>query len=87
MRPLILLRDAGLCQVCKAAGILTPGCNTVDHIINKAAGGTDDPSNLRTICKPCHQAKTQTEANAGRVASGMSTTSAAPLVRVGWLLL
>ena len=62
LRPLILARDGGLCQACRRAGILTPGCNIVDHILNKANGGTDAPENLETICAPCHKEKTQREA-------------------------
>ena len=27
---------------------------TVDHIIQRADGGTDAPVNLRSLCKPCH---------------------------------
>lgn len=91
LRPLILERDAGLCQVCLAAGVLTPGCNIVDHIVNKAAGGTDDPANLRTICKPCHTIKTQGEANARHKAPAPPGAGPAelapPVVTVGWLRL
>ena len=29
---------------------------TVDHIIAKAHGGTDHPSNLRAACAPCNYA-------------------------------
>lgn len=64
-RKRILVRDCGLCQPCKRLGRLTLA-NIVDHIINKAAGGTDDDENLQLICKPCHTAKTTTEAQAGR---------------------
>jgi 5-methylcytosine-specific restriction enzyme A len=40
------------CQVCGRAG------SVVDHIIPRAAGGTDDPSNLQTLCARCHGQKT-----------------------------
>ncbi|WP_407047632.1 HNH endonuclease [Vibrio cholerae] len=33
----------------------------VDHIINKACGGTDAESNLQSLCKPCHKEKTRSE--------------------------
>lgn len=65
LRVSILRRDAGLCQVCAARGIVREG-STVDHVINKASGGTDDSSNLRVICDECHAAKTAREALAGR---------------------
>lgn len=61
LRKTILDRDGGLCQVCKAAGHITLA-NAVDHITPKAHGGTDDPSNLQSICLPCHGAKTAREA-------------------------
>lgn len=48
-----------------------PGCRrlavTADHIVNIAAGGAKyDPANYQSLCKPHHDAKTQTEANARR---------------------
>ena len=57
----VLARDCGLCQPCKRLGHITPNCNEVDHIRNKAQGGTDDEANLQTICRPCHVAKTAAE--------------------------
>jgi 5-methylcytosine-specific restriction protein A len=66
-RAAIMKRDAGLCQPCLQA---TPERVTrayaVDHIVNKAEGGTDDESNLRAICRACHKAKTQEESKRGR---------------------
>lgn len=38
----------------------------VDHIKPKAERGSDDEANLQSICKPCHDAKTQAEAARGR---------------------
>jgi len=60
----IMKRDSHLCQECKRNGIITQA-KEVDHIINKARGGTDDDSNLEAICTPCHKAKTVRERNAG----------------------
>ncbi|WP_372475018.1 HNH endonuclease [Gordonia tangerina] len=55
------LADHPICQ--------TPGCTAlateVDHRVNVAAGGTDDPSNLQSLCAPHHRAKTQAEAHRG----------------------
>jgi 5-methylcytosine-specific restriction protein A len=56
----ILHRDHGLCQ---------PGlkhneihvATAVDHKVQKADGGTDDPSNLQAICDACHREKTSSE--------------------------
>lgn len=36
-----------------------------DHIVNKAQGGTDDMDNLQSLCKPCHDQKTQQESKQG----------------------
>lgn len=44
----------------------TTQARAVDHIINKAAGGSDDPSNLQAICDACHAEKTSREGNGGR---------------------
>lgn len=84
IRKQILRRDAGLCQPCKRLGQITPNCNTVDHITAKAAGGSDESSNLQTICTPCHTAKTAREAQQGRdtpaSAVGKPSGSGAPIV-------
>jgi 5-methylcytosine-specific restriction enzyme A len=60
-RKRILARDKGLCQPCLQAGRYRPA-REVDHIVPKFEHGTDDDSNLQSICKPCHDAKTQAEA-------------------------
>jgi 5-methylcytosine-specific restriction endonuclease McrA len=44
LRRTILQRDRWTCQVCGAPA------DSVDHIIPRARGGTDDPSNLRACC-------------------------------------
>lgn len=54
VRSQILLRDHFRCQ--------EPNCNyykhlEVHHIIPKSKGGTDDPSNLITLCQRCHAKK------------------------------
>jgi 5-methylcytosine-specific restriction enzyme A len=38
----------------------------VDHIVPKAEGGTDERSNLRGVCKRCHQVKSAREGARGR---------------------
>lgn len=56
-REYILARDEMLCQPCLAKNKLTKATE-VDHIIPKAQGGTDDESNLQSICEDCHRDKT-----------------------------
>jgi 5-methylcytosine-specific restriction protein A len=55
MRPRILKRDRNICQLCGVVKL--PRFLDVDHIMPRIAGGTDDPSNLRTLCRPCHKAR------------------------------
>lgn len=65
LRYQILLRDNGLCQPHARMGKLVQATE-VDHIRNKASGGTDDPSNLQAICRDCHRRKTLSESRASR---------------------
>ncbi|MFT4149210.1 MAG: HNH endonuclease [Paracoccaceae bacterium] len=65
LRLTILCRDQYLCQPCKAEGRPTPA-REVDHIVSKSKGGTDDVSNLQSICTDCHRAKTQQEGAEGQ---------------------
>lgn len=63
LRQRVLSRDGGICQHClRESGAVHVG-NEVDHRVPKAQGGTDDESNLQTICRAAHRAKTQAEAN------------------------
>lgn len=52
-----VLATEPLCRPCRESGFTTIATE-VDHILSKAKGGTDDRSNLRPICTPCHRAKT-----------------------------
>ena len=56
LRDCILKRDFYLCQVCAAKGRVTPA-NQVDHVIPKVKQGTDEETNLQSICDPCHRDK------------------------------
>ena len=56
----ILNRDSYLCLPCLREGRTTPA-SQVDHIRTKALGGTDDHTNLQSICTACHRAKTAKE--------------------------
>ena len=56
------LRREPLCRVCAAAGKITPA-DTVDHIVPLREGGTNEESNLQSLCKPCHSSKTNAERN------------------------
>lgn len=56
----IRARDNHTCQLCGNAG------HPVDHITPVSLGGTNDPANLRVLCSPCHDVKTQAEAAEAR---------------------
>ncbi|WP_072071426.1 HNH endonuclease [Raoultella ornithinolytica] len=59
-RSRILKHDNHLCQNCLRNGRAVTA-TTVDHIKAKAHGGTDDDSNLESLCWPCHRTKTGSE--------------------------
>ncbi|MGI8753582.1 MAG: HNH endonuclease [Acidimicrobiales bacterium] len=68
-RAATLAEHDGRCHLCGHAG-----AEQVDHVVPRSQGGTDDVGNLApahaqpcpTCGRRCHQAKTQTEAAAGR---------------------
>lgn len=60
-RKRIFIRDKYTCQVC---GVVTIDLEC-DHIVNLAAGGSDNDSNLQAICVPCHKIKTAKESKGG----------------------
>jgi 5-methylcytosine-specific restriction endonuclease McrA len=62
IRDRVIERDVGLCQMCKAAGLIRAG-NEVDHIDND---GPDDMDNLRLLCKQCHVVVTTEQSRAAR---------------------
>lgn len=53
MKTLILRRDHYHCQMC---GVRTISLE-VDHKVPRAKGGTNNPLNLWSLCRPCNQAK------------------------------
>ncbi|OKP30961.1 HNH endonuclease [Serratia fonticola] len=59
-RARILKRDNHICKECLRGGRAAPA-TTVDHIVPKAHGGTDDDLNLESLCWPCHRSKTAME--------------------------
>jgi 5-methylcytosine-specific restriction protein A len=60
IREEVLLRDNFTCVDCGRVSVE----NEVDHETPLEQGGTNEKSNLRTRCIPCHQAKTADEASA-----------------------
>lgn len=60
LRAQVLERDGYLCVACQQAGRYVPATD-VDHIVPKSKGGTDELSNLQSLCNPHHKAKTANE--------------------------
>lgn len=63
IRARILARDGGQCC------LRLPGCTftatVVDHVLNRARGGSDDDGNLQAACRACNETKRRGEARAG----------------------
>lgn len=55
-----MLGRAPLCAACLAIGRITTATE-VDHIMPLAKGGSNDLTNLQSLCKRCHSRKTATE--------------------------
>lgn len=53
-----LARTHGLCERCDEQGIVRPA-TIVDHIQPLALGGSDEDSNTRNLCDPCHDEVTR----------------------------
>ena len=56
----VLRRDNYLCQLCIRQNKLTAATD-VDHIVSKSAGGSENESNLQSLCRKCHKIKTAKE--------------------------
>lgn len=52
LRLMIFARDEFKCRHCGS-----PHKLSIDHIVSVRKGGSDDPSNLQTLCLPCNSAK------------------------------
>ena len=50
VRAAVIARDGGACVDCAATGVRLE----VHHVTPKRHGGTDDPTNLVSLCHPCH---------------------------------
>jgi len=70
LRVIILERDEHRCTAIQQNGERCPEKSplVIDHIKNAASGGTDEHSNLQTLCKWHHDRKTAKEASAARTA-------------------
>jgi 5-methylcytosine-specific restriction endonuclease McrA len=54
-KKIFLKRIHGSCVFCR--GKFRIGELTIDHIIPRSKGGTNDKSNLQVLCKGCHKLK------------------------------
>lgn len=52
-----------ICELCEENGIISPA-EITDHILAISSGGDKmDFSNLQSLCRPCHMAKSNKERN------------------------
>lgn len=51
----LMMRDGRRCFYCDAE-LTDARPPTVEHLLSKSRGGSDDLANLALACKPCHQA-------------------------------
>ncbi|MFL0802576.1 MAG: HNH endonuclease [Agarilytica sp.] len=66
-RKRVFERDMYCCSVCgRPVDLHGPNHGVCDHIVPISQGGTDDESNLQTICQGCDKVKTQEESMHGR---------------------
>jgi 5-methylcytosine-specific restriction protein A len=77
-----------LCRRCADGGRVV-AATVPDHIMPLAHGGTDDDTNIRCLCEPCHKAVTaeqfgtaRTKGLGGCDASGVPTNPDHPWHRV-----
>lgn len=56
-RNLVEERAAGLCEYCRCTHEFTPQKFTLEHIIPRAKGGTDELGNLALACSACNNSK------------------------------
>jgi len=68
IRQRIINRDRGICQQCGNEG------DSVDHIVPRNQGGTDDDFNLQLLCRSCNSSK------GGRVFSTPKTPLTLPVL-------
>lgn len=54
------LRREPLCRLCLEEGVIKPA-RVADHIIPRREGGTEDESNIQSLCWTHHQRKRQQE--------------------------
>ncbi|WP_157253140.1 HNH endonuclease [Nonomuraea typhae] len=66
LRAEILRRDNSTCQKCGAKAPKVP--LVIDHVTPVALGGSDEPTNLQTLCEPCNSGKSATPPDAAVVA-------------------
>lgn len=57
VRRAVLIRDGFTCQWCEVTARGDGLILEIDHIVPWSAGGADHPVNLRTMCEPCNQAR------------------------------
>jgi 5-methylcytosine-specific restriction protein A len=64
-------RTNGLCEMCLKKNLVNAAA-VVDHELPLALGGSDEDSNTRNLCKPCHDEVTAEQfGHRRKVATGL----------------
>jgi len=53
IRQFVYERDGGMCQYCKVV-VRLDECH-IHHTLELSEGGSNHPTNLKTLCKGCHK--------------------------------
>ena len=64
LRAYIAARDKHKCVYCGLGDWKKTGRFEIDHVVPRAAGGTDNPGNLAWACRPCNKQKGSRSASA-----------------------
>ena len=55
LKQAVRVRAQYLCEYCHSSERLSASRFTIDHIIPKSLGGSDDPNNLALACRRCNE--------------------------------
>ena len=69
------------CQL-RIEGVCIGAASECDHVVSVADGGSNDVSNLRAACRPCHRARTAQQGGGYRVNRGGGDPDCTP--RTAW---
>lgn len=76
LRAAILDRDGHVCHIPGPGGQLCGApADTVDHVVPRRLGGSDDPGNLRAACRPCNYGRPKSSRPPAHAGAGRRTAA------------